>query len=97
VPLERPQSIHAGQIAAGVNFNGLIIYQRPVDNGAIGLWTINGGLFPAMSFCSMAPRIMPRWQQQPGLSRRSTRSGVQDQGNSSINNTATSGGIVNVH
>ena len=45
MPLNGRNPFMLAKIAAGVNFNGTVIYQRPFDNGAIAQWTINGGLF----------------------------------------------------
>ena len=44
MPLNGRNPFMLAKIAAGVNFNGTVIYQRPFDNGAIAQWTINGGL-----------------------------------------------------
>ena len=60
MPLNGRNPFMLAKIAAGVNFNGTVIYQRPFDNGAIAQWTINGGLYPAMNSCSTARPITPR-------------------------------------
>ena len=50
MPLNGRNPFMLAKIAAGVNFNGTVIYQRPFDNGAIAQWTINGGLFASNEF-----------------------------------------------
>ena len=50
MPLNGRNPFMLAKIAAGVNFNGTVIYQRPFDNGAIAQWTINGGLFESNEF-----------------------------------------------
>jgi Carboxypeptidase regulatory-like domain len=50
MPLNGRNPFMLAKIAAGVNFNGTVIYQRPFDNGAIAQWTINGGLFSSNEF-----------------------------------------------
>src|SRR5947209_1223135 len=50
MPLNGRNPFMLAKIAAGVNFNGTVIYQRPFDNGAIAQWTINGGLYESNEF-----------------------------------------------
>ena len=50
MPLNGRNPFMLAKIAAGVNFNGTVIYQRPFDNGAIAQWTINGGLYSSNEF-----------------------------------------------
>jgi hypothetical protein len=50
MPLNGRNPFMLAKIAAGVNFNGTVIYQRPFDNGAIAQWTINGGLYTSNEF-----------------------------------------------
>jgi hypothetical protein len=50
MPLNGRNPFMLAKIAAGVNFNGTVIYQRPFDNGAIAQWTINGGLQSSNEF-----------------------------------------------
>src|SRR5438105_571189 len=50
MPLNGRNPLMLAKIAAGVNFNGTVIYQRPFDNGAIAQWTINGGLYQSNEF-----------------------------------------------
>ena len=60
MPLNGRNPFMLAKIAAGVNFNGTVIYQRPFDNGAIAQWTINGGLFKATNSCWTARRTTRR-------------------------------------
>ena len=61
MPLNGRNPFMLAKIAAGVNFNGTVIYQRPFDNGAIAKWSINGGLLStATNSCSTARRITRR-------------------------------------
>jgi hypothetical protein len=50
LPLNGRNPFMLAKIAAGVSFNGAVIYQRPFDNGAIAQWTINGGLYESNEF-----------------------------------------------
>jgi hypothetical protein len=44
LPLNGRNPFMLSSLAAGVNFNGALIYPRPFDNGAIAQWSINGSL-----------------------------------------------------
>ena len=43
-PLNGRNPFMLSTLAAGVNFNGALIYPRPFDNGAIAQWSFNGSL-----------------------------------------------------
>jgi hypothetical protein len=43
-PLNGRNPFMLSTLAAGVNFNGALIYPRPFDNGAIAQWSLNGSL-----------------------------------------------------
>lgn len=43
-PLNGRNPFMLSTLAAGVNFNGNLIYPRPFDNGAIAQWSLNGSL-----------------------------------------------------
>jgi len=43
-PLNGRNPFMLSTLAAGVNFNGALIYPRPFDNGAIAQWSVNGSL-----------------------------------------------------
>jgi hypothetical protein len=43
-PLNGRNPFMLSTLAAGVNFNGNLIYPRPFDNGAIAQWSVNGSL-----------------------------------------------------
>ncbi len=43
-PLNGRNPFMLSSLAAGVNFNGALIYPRPFDNGAIAQWSLNGSL-----------------------------------------------------
>ena len=44
LPLNGRNPFMLAKLVGGVNFNGQILWERPFDNGAIAMWSINGGL-----------------------------------------------------